>query len=83
MWKTLAALSCLLALGGSACVPDFSEKVLSDTAILEHPAVVAAFDEVQRSLSALYVNTTRDGFSFAVVCQDTVFVKIPIMLMNI
>jgi hypothetical protein len=51
----------------SACVPDFPEKLLSDPLILEHPSIATAFEQVQQNLSALYVNTTRDGMSFAIV----------------
>jgi hypothetical protein len=50
-----------------ACVPDYLESILADAAVLQHPAVLAAFEDVGKNLSALYVNTTRDGFSFAVV----------------
>lgn len=50
-----------------ACIPDVPSRFLSDPAVLEHPAVVTAFREVERNLSALYINTTRDGLSFAVV----------------
>ncbi|KAF4550746.1 Beta-lactamase-like protein 1 [Elsinoe fawcettii] len=51
----------------SACVPDFSSRLLSDPAILQHPAVVEAFREVERNLSALFTGNTKDGLSFAVV----------------
>lgn len=50
-----------------ACVPDLPAKLLSDPAMLQHPAVIAAFEQVQQNLSALYINTTRDGLSIAVV----------------
>jgi hypothetical protein len=59
-----------LSFTASACVPDFPEKLLSDPLILEHPSVVTAFEQVQQNLSALYVNTTRDGLSFAIVCTS-------------
>ncbi|KAF2729479.1 beta-lactamase/transpeptidase-like protein [Polyplosphaeria fusca] len=61
---------------GAACVPDVPEKILADPAVLQHPAVIAAFRDVERNLSALYVNTTRDGLSFAIVhasAHGTVF----------
>ncbi|KAH8728077.1 beta-lactamase/transpeptidase-like protein [Phaeosphaeriaceae sp. PMI808] len=51
----------------SACVPDFPEDLLSDSLVLQNPSVSTAFEEVERKLSALYINTTRDGFSFAIV----------------
>jgi hypothetical protein len=51
----------------SACVPDVPDILLYDPAVLQHPAVIAAFNEVNRNLSALFVNTTRDGLSFAIV----------------
>jgi hypothetical protein len=57
----------LLSFAACACVPDFADKILSDPLTLEHPAVIATFEQVQRNLSALYINTTRDGLSFAVV----------------
>lgn len=56
-----------IATVSGACVPDYPEKLLADPAILKHPAVVAAFEQVGRNLSSLYNNTTRDGLSFAVV----------------
>jgi hypothetical protein len=57
----------LLSVVTCACVPDFADKILSDPLILQHPAVITAFEQVQRNLSALYINTTRDGLSFAIV----------------
>ncbi|CAO2652489.1 Nn.00g007720.m01.CDS01 [Neocucurbitaria sp. VM-36] len=59
--------SYLVSLVTGACVPDFPEQLLSDATVLQHPAVIAAFEKVERSLSTLYVNTTRDGLSFAVI----------------
>jgi len=50
-----------------ACIPDYPESIFADAAILKHPSVIAAFEELGRNLSALYFNTTRDGLSFAVV----------------
>lgn len=67
--KTILVLAAyLLARGTCACVPDFADKILSDPLILQHPAVIAAFKQVQQNLSSLYIDTTRDGLSFAVVC---------------
>lgn len=63
----------LISFAVGACVPDYPEKLLADPAVLQHPAVVAAFEEVGRNLSKLYVNTTRDGLSFAVVSAITIF----------
>lgn len=57
----------IIATVTGACVPDYPEKLLADPAVLQHPAVIVAFEEVGRNLSALYINTTRDGLSFAVV----------------
>jgi hypothetical protein len=51
----------------AACVADFPEKLLADPLVLQHVSVVTAFEEVRRNLSSLYVNTTRDGLSFAIV----------------
>jgi len=59
--------SCFTTLVAGACVADYPDRLLADSLILKHPAVVAAFDEVGRNLSSLYINTTRDGLSFAVV----------------
>lgn len=59
--------SSLITLVAAACVPDFPDKLLSDVAVIQHQAVLAAFEEVERNLSSLYINTTRDGLSFAVV----------------
>lgn len=65
--KALVLCSVCVSSGLAACVPDIPEVLLHDPAILQHPVVVAAFDEVDRNLSALFVNTTRDGLSFAIV----------------
>ncbi|CAI9632700.1 unnamed protein product [Alternaria burnsii] len=66
--KTILVLAAyLLAHGTCACVPDFADKILSDPLILQYPAVIAAFKKVQQNLSSLYIDTTRDGLSFAVV----------------
>ncbi|KAF2222544.1 beta-lactamase/transpeptidase-like protein [Elsinoe ampelina] len=51
----------------SSCIPDFPSALLSDSAIAQHPAVVEAFKEVERNLSALFTENTRDALSFAVV----------------
>jgi hypothetical protein len=66
--KTFLVLAAyLFASATCACVPDFADKILSDPLVLQHPAVDAAFKQVQLNLSSLYVDTTRDGLSFAVV----------------
>jgi hypothetical protein len=59
--------SCIIATATGACVPDFPERLLADAAVLQHPSIVAAFEEVEREVSSLYINTTRDGLSFAIV----------------
>jgi hypothetical protein len=59
--------SCFTAIVASACVPDYPERLLADAAVLQHPSVIAALDTVEQTLSALYINTTRDALSFAVV----------------
>jgi hypothetical protein len=59
--------SFIFATASGACVPDFPERLLADAAVLQHPSIVAAFEEVERELSSLYINTTRDGLSFAIV----------------
>jgi hypothetical protein len=50
-----------------ACIPEVPHKLLSDPVLLEHPAVVSAFRAIQQNLDELFVNTTRDALSFAVV----------------
>jgi hypothetical protein len=68
MWnRLLATVGCLTAVVHGACVADFPEKLLSDPQVLQHASVVAAFKEVGRNLSSLFVNTTRDALSFAFV----------------
>ena len=74
--KTILVLAAyLLAHGTCACVPDFADKILSDPLILQYPAVIAAFKKVQQNLSSLYIDTTRDGLSFAVVCTKLALPK--------
>lgn len=68
MNSLLFVASCFSTLVTGACVADYPDRLLADPSILKHPAVVAAFEEVGRNLSSLYINTTRDGLSFAVVC---------------
>lgn len=53
-----------------ACVPDVPDQLLSDPTVLKHPSVVEAFEKVERELSGFFVNTTRDGLSFVVVCSS-------------
>jgi len=72
-----ALAPCLVSFAACACVPDFADKILSDPLTLQHPAVIAAFEQVQRNLSALYINTTRDGLSFAVVRTGPISTKGP------
>ncbi|KAI7774390.1 hypothetical protein LA080_008817 [Diaporthe eres] len=60
----LAFFSCLVS---SACVPDVHSGLISDLAILQDEAVIAAFAQVQQNISSLFTNTTSDGLSFAVV----------------
>jgi hypothetical protein len=70
MFRRVVLLAAVLfGLTDAACVPDVPAKSLADATILEHPAIVAAFDEVRKNISALYVNTTRDGLSFAIVSR--------------
>jgi hypothetical protein len=63
----LVAAGCLTAIVHGACVADFPDKLLSDPLVLRHASVVAAFEEVGRNLSSLFVNATRDPLSFAIV----------------
>jgi hypothetical protein len=63
----LLLTSCFIATVAGTCVPDYPDKLLADPAVLQHPSIKAAFKAVEGNLSALYVNTTRDGLSFAVV----------------
>lgn len=65
-----AILSIFACLVSSACVPDVHSGLISDPAVLEDEAVTAAFAEVQRNLSSLFINTTSDGLSFAVVSRN-------------
>ncbi|KZM24715.1 uncharacterized protein EKO05_0007064 [Ascochyta rabiei] len=52
----------------AACVPDVPERVLNDPQILNHAAIIEAFDEVEKALRKPFdANTTRDGLSFALV----------------
>lgn len=67
----LVAAGCLTAIVHGACVADFPGKLLSDPLVLQHASVVAAFEEVGRNLSSLFVNTTRDALSFAIVSVCT------------
>ncbi|KAG6354409.1 hypothetical protein INS49_004426 [Diaporthe citri] len=60
---TLAFFSCLAS---SACIPDVSSGLISDPAILQDEAIIAAFAQVQQNLSSLFTNTTSDGLSFGV-----------------
>lgn len=60
----LGIFSCLVS---SACVPDVYSGLISDPAILQDEAITAAMAQVQQNLSSLFVNTTTDGLSFAVV----------------
>lgn len=64
--KTLALAGVCISTAYSACIPDAPRAFLPDTAVLQHPAVTAAFEEVQRNLSSLS-KTTGDSFSFAIV----------------
>lgn len=67
--KLVVLVACFVASATSACVPDFSDGLLADAKVLQHPAVISAFEEVEEAFSALYQSTTRDGLSFAVVCS--------------
>lgn len=51
----------------SVCVPDVPQKLLADPAVLQHPAVTSALETIEQSLSELFISTTRDGLSFAIV----------------
>jgi hypothetical protein len=78
-----AFIGILTSLVSSACVPDFPTRLLHDSTVLEHPAIVAAFQEVERNLSALFVETTRDGLSFAIVSNDSQNGNIPFLKCNL
>jgi hypothetical protein len=67
----LVAATCFTAVVQGACVADFPDKLLSDPLVLRDASVTAAFEEVGRNLSSLYLNTTRDGLSLAIVCVYT------------
>jgi hypothetical protein len=65
----------LTAIVRSACVPEVPQKLLSDPAILRHPAIVSAFQAIEQSLDELFVNTTQDGLSFAIASTTWFFVE--------
>ena len=65
--RLVVAAGCLTAIVHGARVADFPDKLLSDPLVLRHASVVAAFEEVGRNLSSLFVNTTRDALGFAIV----------------
>lgn len=73
--RVLLSASCIIPFVACACIPDYPEKLLSDPAVLKHPSVIAAFENLQRNLSALYINTTRDGLSFALVRGHTGLIR--------
>lgn len=67
VWRA-SVLAALAGWTGAACVPDVPEALLADPQVLNHPAVLKAFDEVENILQKPYdANTTRDGLSFAIV----------------
>lgn len=51
----------------SACVPEVPQKLLSDPVLRVHPAILSALQAIEQKLDQLFVNTTRDSLSFAVV----------------
>lgn len=52
----------------AACVPDVPEKLVANAKVLDHPAVVKAFEDVGGLLRRPYDgNATSDGLSFAIV----------------
>lgn len=53
----------------STCIPEVPSKLLAEPILLTHPAVTSAFRAVQKSLDELFVNTTRDALSFAIVSR--------------
>lgn len=57
----------LIRIGSSACVPEVPQKLVSDPTILDHPAITSAFRAIEKNLDGLFVNTTTDGLSFAIV----------------
>jgi hypothetical protein len=69
--RLLLIASCIVAFVFGACVPDQPDKLLADPAVLQHPSIVTAFEEVGKTLSELYLNTTRDGLSFAIVSAQS------------
>ncbi|KAF2646511.1 beta-lactamase/transpeptidase-like protein [Massarina eburnea CBS 473.64] len=67
----IIALSVLLPLVTPACIPDVPRDLLWDPVVLQHPAVTSAFQAVDLALGSLFVHTTRDGLSFAIVHAST------------
>lgn len=65
-----AILSIFACVASSACVPDVHSGLISDPAILQDEAIAAAFEQVQQNISSLFINTTSDGLSFAVVSNS-------------
>ncbi|KAF9695638.1 hypothetical protein EKO04_006383 [Ascochyta lentis] len=66
--SSVLVLATFTTLTNAACVPDVPKGLLDDTQILKHPAILEAFDEVEKALRKPYnANTTRDGLSLALV----------------
>jgi hypothetical protein len=70
--RLVVAVGCLTAVVHNTCIADFPDKLLSDPLVLQHASVVAAFEEVGRNVSSLFINTTRDALSVAIagVCAS-------------
>lgn len=64
----VSALTALAGWAGAVCVPDTPEALHVDPQVVNHPAVLKAFDKVGKILQEPYdANSTRDGLSFAIV----------------
>ncbi|KAJ4290250.1 hypothetical protein N0V90_010465 [Kalmusia sp. IMI 367209] len=61
----------LISLSTSACIPDVPQKLLFNPIVLNHPAIALAFQAIETSLDDLFINTTQDGLSFAIVHAST------------
>ena len=62
-----ASLVALASVVDGACIPEVPQKLVSDPTVLGHPAVSSALKAIERNLAELFVNTTEDGLSFAIV----------------
>lgn len=76
----LCALAACLRWTEAACVPDVPEQLLPSTKILQHRAVLKAFDDIKELLQKPYNdNITRDGLSVTIVHSSS---SMPVFTFN-